>query len=192
MDSRELKNAKRDLVENVLPTLKTGDIILTSSGSLIVQFMSKFQSDPVRWGHVLVAKDKDKAWEAHWTLRNYSLSKFFKNKLYWKIARKKDLNDEQRDAMKRVAPPLMGKMYGFWRIALQLLDHIFRTNKFSKSNENVELQVCSSFAAWLFDEATGYKFNDVEWMSCDPDDIEDDFEKFPERWEILEERLENV
>lgn len=189
MDSRELKNAKRDLVKDVLPILKTGDVILCSRKSIIVKFMSKFQKDPVRWGHCLVVEDKDKAWEAHWKLRSYSLEKFFKNKMYWRIARKKDLNEEQRGVMRRVAPPLLGTGYGFWRIVLQLLDHVFRTNKFSGSNENIYLQVCSSFAAWIYEISTGYMFNGVKWMSCDPDDIEDDWEKYPERWEILTEKL---
>ena len=189
MDSRALNKAKRDLVNSVLPKLETGDVILCSRNSTIVWFMNKFQNDPVYWGHCLVVEDKDKAWEAHWTFRSYSLSKFFKNKSYWKIARKRDMNEEQRKVMQRVAPPLMGKVYGFWRIALQILDHIFRNNKFSGSNENIYLEVCSSFVAWIFEESTGYKFNGVEWMSCDPDDIDDDWGKHPDRWSILAERL---
>jgi len=189
MDSVKLRLAKRDLVRDILPTLQTGDIILTSYGSIIVKFMRLFQKDKVNWGHCLVVKDSSTAWEAHWRLREYSLSKFFSNKSHWRIARKKDITEAQRAIMMKVSPQLIGRFYGIDRIFLQFLDHIFKTNKFSSIDESVYNQVCSSFVAWIYEIACRYKFNSVPWMSCDPDDIEDDWEKYPDRWEIIEEQL---
>jgi len=182
--------SRRDLIKNVLPTLKTGDVILCANKSIIVWFMKKFQDDPVHWGHCLIVKDKDVAWEAFWTIREYSLSKFFKNKVYWRIARKKDISEDNRANMLMIVPPLLGRFYGLRRILLQALDHIFKTNRFSSSYKNVYDQVCSSFCSWIYETSCGYRFNDVPWMSCDPDDIEDDWEKNPDSWEILEERLD--
>jgi len=184
-----LKLSHRHLEKSVLPILKTGDIILSYDNGLIVWFMSHFQDDPVRWGHCLIVKNNAEAWEANWRLRTVKLDKFFKNKKYWRIARKNDLEQSQRDTMLRTAPKLLGKFYGVHRIFLQFLDHIFKTNWFSSKDENIYNQVCSSFVAWIYDITCGYKFNEVPWMSCDPDDIEDDWEKHPERWVILAEQL---
>ena len=168
--------------------LQTGDIILTSKMSIIVHFMNWFQKDPCVWGHVLVAKDNKSAWEAHWTIREVDLSKVFTTKKYWKIIRKKDLTERQKEIMRQVAPQLLGKFYSVWRIILQMLDHIFYTDKFSGSDSNQYAQVCSSFAAWIYEIACRYKFNSVGWESVDPDDIEDDQLAHPERWEVLGER----
>lgn len=168
--------------------LQTGDIILTSKKSIIARFMGIFQKDPCVWGHVLVAKDDYTAWEAHWTMREIELSKVFKRKKYWKIIRKVDLTEKQKEIMCKVSPQLLGYPYGVSRIFLQILDHIFHTNKFSGFDDNQYNQVCSSFAAWIYEIACRYKFNGVPWQSCDPDDIEDDQLANPERWEVLEER----
>jgi len=168
--------------------LQAGDIILTSKKSLIVRFMGAFQKDPCVWGHVLVAKDNNTAWEAHWTMCEVELSEVFKKKKYWKIIRKKDLTEKQKEIMRKVAPQLLGRFYSVGRIILQLLDHIFHTDKFSGFDNNQYAQVCSSFAAWIYEVACRYKFNEIPWQSCDPDDIEDDQLAHPERWEVLEER----
>jgi hypothetical protein len=168
--------------------LQTGDIILTSKKSIIARFMGVFQKDQCIWGHILVAKDNDTAWEAHWTMREVELSEVFKKKKYWKIIRKKDLTEKQKEIMLKVAQQLLGKFYSVWRIILQLLDHIFHTDKFSGSDHNQYAQVCSSFAAWIYEISCRYKFNGIGWESCDPDDIEDDQLAHPETWEILGEK----
>lgn len=168
--------------------LQTGDIILTSKKSIIAHFMNLFQKDPCVWGHVLVVKDKKSAWEAHWTMRVVELSKVFKKYKYWKIIRKKDLTEKQKKIMRKVAPQLLGRFYSIGRIILQLLDHIFHTNKFSGFDTNQYNQVCSSFAAWIYEMACRYRFNGVTWQSCDPDDIEDDQIAHPETWVVISEK----
>jgi hypothetical protein len=167
--------------------LRTGDVILCSKKSIIASFMNWFQHDPVFWGHCAVAKNKSVAWEAGWQLREVLIDDLF-NKGCYKVIRKNDLTEEQKEIMRQEAPKLLGCPYGIFRILLQLLDHVFHTNWFTDHNEQETLQVCSSYAAWIYDKACGYKFNGVEWESCDPDDIDDDSLLFPERWIVLDER----
>jgi hypothetical protein len=168
--------------------LQTGDIILTSKKSIIVHFMNWFQKDPCVWGHVLVAEDNKTAWEAHWVLREADIEEVLKKHKYYKIIRKKDLTKDQKEIMCKVAPHLLGRFYSVGRIILQMLDHIFHTDKFSGFDDNQYAQVCSSFAAWIYKMSCGYEFNGVPWQSCDPDDIEDDQLAHPETWEVLGER----
>lgn len=187
----DLKLAVKDLQNKVLPTLKTGDIILTSNKGPIVFVMQMFsKKDKVNWGHVLVVNDTNSAYEAtRFTIKEHILKKFFEDKKYWLIIRKKDVTDSQRPIIKSKATELLGKFYGVWRLILMLFDNIFKTHRFSCGNTNENIQVCSSYAAWIYQYSIGYKFNNVEWMSCDPDDIEDDFELNPDRWEIIAKRM---
>lgn len=168
--------------------IQTGDIILTSKRSVIARFMDLFQEDACVWGHILIVKDNDIAWEAHWTLREVKLSKTFKKYKHWKIIRKTDLTEGQKEIMRKVAPQLLGKFYSPGRIFLQLLDHVFSTDKFSGYNNNQYKQVCSSYAAWIYEMSCRYRFNGVHWSSADPDDIEDDQINHPESWLILKEK----
>jgi len=171
--------------------LETGDIILTSRNSIIVMFMRLFQKDPVFWGHVLVAKDSTTLWEAHWRLREISALKVFEKHKYYKIIRKKDITEEQKNTMCKLAPTLLGHYYGVFRIGLQMLDHIFHTDWFTDHNTNEAIQVCSSFAAWIYyHSCDGYKFNNKDWESCDPDDIEDEYLINHTEWtDIIEKSL---
>lgn len=168
--------------------IQTGDIILTSKKSVIARFMGIFQKDPCVWGHVLVAKDNETAWEAHWTLRETNIQKILKKYKYYKIIRKKDLTEEQKEEMCEIAPQLLGRFYSVGRIILQMLDHIFHTDKFSGFDNNQYNQVCSSYTAWIYEVACRYKFNGVHWSSADPDDIEDDQLGHPEIWLVTSEK----
>jgi len=165
--------------------LKTGDIIFTSKESIIVRFMRLFQKDPVFWGHVLIAKDNETAWEAGPVLRETDIKWKLLKESSWKIIRKKDLTEHQKEIMKKVAPKLLGQPYSISRIILQLLDHVFDTNGFTMIFGNKYSQVCSSYVAWIYWVACKHKFNGVEWQSCDPDDIEDDQINNPNLWEII-------
>jgi hypothetical protein len=168
--------------------IKTGDIIFVSKNSIIVKFMNLFQKDTCIWGHVLVAKDSKDAWEAHWLLRETNIEKVLKKYKYYKIIRKKDITEKQKEIMRKVAPQVLGYPYSVGRIFLQMLDHIFRTNWFTKLDDREYVQVCSSYSAWIYEMACRYKFNGVSWQSADPDDIEDDQLNNPDMWEVLGER----
>lgn len=186
--SRQL--AVKELQELVLPTLLTGDIILTSNKGPIVFVMNLLQEDAVNWGHVLVVKNPNSAYEAtRFTIKEHELHDFFENKKYWIILRKKNLIDNQRSLIEKTAAKLLGKFYGVSRLLMMLFDNIFKTHKFSQFISSENIQVCSTYIAWVFYKVIGYKFNNVEWPSCDPDDIEDDAEKYPNEWEIIAKRL---
>jgi len=150
--------------------------------------MRLFQKDPVVWGHVLIVKDENIAWEANYVLKETLLEEVFRKNRYYKIIRKVDITDDQRDIMRKTAPKLLGHPYGLGRIVLQFFDHVFHTNWFTKKADWKFLQVCSSYVAWIYWVSCRYKFNGVEWASCDPDDIEDEQLTHPEIWEVLEER----
>jgi len=139
--------------------LQCGDIILVSKNSIIAKFINIFQNDPCIWGHVMLVKDENTAWEAYWTLRETDIHKRLMKTKHYKIIRNKNL--------------------------IQMFDHFFGTNWFTSKANSKYLQVCSSYVAWVYWCACKYKFNNVPWMSCDPDDIEDDQLKHPERWEVL-------
>jgi hypothetical protein len=186
--NRELKATKRDLLTNVLPTLQTGDIILTSYRSFISRVMQIFsRNDKVNWGHCLIVKDNTTAWEAHFTIQESNIEEVLRRKKYWKIAHKKDITEEQRKEIFEVIKPLIGRDYGYFRLFLFLLDGIFNTNLFTTADYHEHTQVCSSLIAWVYNKCCGYKFNKQDWSSCDPDDYEDDWEKNPNTWEIISE-----
>jgi hypothetical protein len=168
--------------------LQTGDVILTSKDSIVVWFMNLFQKDPCFWGHVLVAKDSEDAWEANWTLRESNIERVLKKHKYYKIMRKKDLTEGQREDMRETAPELLGHPYGVGRIFLQSLDHIFHTNWFTRLDDREYVQVCSSYGAWIYKMTCDYEFNGEPWQSCDPDDIEDDQLNRPENWQVIGEK----
>ena len=165
--------------------LKTGDVIFASKGSIIVEFMRLFQTDPVFWGHVLIVKDNETAWEASVKLRETNIQKVLDHEPSWKIIRKKDITEDQKEIMRKTAPKLLGRSYGYFRIVLQIFDHVFNTNFFTSQADNKYLQVCSSYVAWIYWVACKYKFNGVPWASCDPDDIEDEQLSNPDMWEVV-------
>lgn len=170
--------------------LQTGDIFLTSKNSIVVEFMKKFQTDPVNWGHAMVAKNVNTFWEASWTVKEISLEDVLKKKRYYnyKLIRKKDITERQKELMCQIAPKLLGRFYSIGRIILQILDKIFDTHRFTDKDQNIYRQVCSSLVAWVYEMACRYKFSGVSWASCDPDDIENDQLAHPEIWEVIVER----
>lgn len=174
-----------------MDNFKNGDIILTSRDSLIVRFMRWFQSDPVIYGHALVIDvDNNCALEAGWTIRATPLEKVFKVKNHksYKIIRYTELTESQAQVMLKVMYGLTGKLYSLKRIFLQVLDHLFFTNWFTKLDKSKTSQVCSSYVAWGYYIACKIQFNGVDWASCDPDDIDDETLKNPYLWEIIEVR----
>lgn len=168
---------------------RNGDIILTSRNSLIVRLMRWFQSDPVIYGHALVVDmDNNCALEAGWTIRATPLEEVFKVKRHkhYEIFRYTELTDVQTQVLLKAMYSLIGKLYSFKRIFLQLLDHIFYTNWFTKLDKSKSSQVCSSIVSWAFWTACKIKFNGVNWASCDPDDLHDHFLNNPTDWKVID------
>ncbi len=173
-----------------MENLKTGDIILTSRDSLIVKLQRFFQKDPVRYGHAaIIDMETNSVLEASFKLKASPLEEFFANKKHkkYKILRYNNITDTQTKVLVKSMWSLIGNIYNFKRIFLQALDHIFNTNWFTKLDKNKNNQVCSSYVAWGYYVACKIKFNDVGWASCDPDDIEDNSLKYPDKWTVIEE-----
>ena len=70
MNKKQLRNARRALIRDIVPMLKTGDVIVCSNDNAVVKFMRFFQKDTITWGHALVVADKGEAWEEHDILEN--------------------------------------------------------------------------------------------------------------------------
>lgn len=163
--------------------------MLTSKNSLIVKFMRLFQKDPVSFGHALVyIEDTNSFLEAGWSIRETPYNKVMNNvrHKYYVIYRYNNLTDKQAETMIKVMRGLKGELYSFKRILLQLLDHVFYTNFFTKLSRDKKDQVCSSYVAWGYYVATRIKFNGVHWASCDPDDIDDNCFGNPEWTKVRE------
>jgi hypothetical protein len=165
--------------------LETGDIIFTAKGSLVVKFMRLFQKDPVFWGHVLIVKDSETAWEASTRLKETNIEWKLAREPSWKIIRNRHLGESHKEIMREVAPKLLGRPYGAFRIVLQILDHVFKTDWFTRRVNYKHLQVCSSYVAWIYWLSCKHRFNKVEWQSCEPDDIEDDQLSNPHIWKVI-------
>jgi len=152
--------------------------------------MNFFQHDPCVWGHALVIdKENNSALEAYLSLREVSLEETFANKRHrcYKIVRYNNLTEDQAKVMIKSMRSLLGKLYNIKRIVLQLFDHIFDTNWFTRLATDRKDQVCLSYVAWGYYVACKIKFNGVEWESCDPDDIEDHVLADPETWSVIKE-----
>lgn len=166
---------------------KSGDIILTSRDSWVVKFMRFFQSDPVKYGHAMVVDMVHNCvLEAGVTIRCTPLEKAFVGRhKHYKVLRYKNITDNQVKVMLKAMRSLIGRLYSVKRIFLQLLDHVFYTNWFTKLDKSKSSQICSSYVSWGFGIACKIKFNGVNWTSADPDDISDEVEKRPNLWETV-------
>ena len=166
--------------------LKSGDIILTSTDSIVARFMRMFQSDPVEYGHALMVRNSNDAYEASLYVRIIPLEKIFKKRKHYIILRYKGIEQRHISIMNKALDKLVGNLYSFKRFILQFFDHVFNTNYFTKLDKDTKSQICSSLVAWAYYVATRIKFNYVSWRSTDPDDIFDHCLNNSDEWEVIE------
>ena len=173
--------------------IQRADIILIHSnkgifGPLIHFIMKTFQKDPVKFQHVLLAKDETIAIESKWKISYSSIEEVLAKVDSYKVIRCKCFTEDDKDRIFALAQKLEGLEYSILRISLQLLDHLFYTNFFSNLYTDNKSHVCSSFIAWVFYVVKRMKFNCISWRSCDPDDIDDESIANPENWIIVAEK----
>lgn len=169
--------------------IKSGDIILVGKKrSIIRKIMNLFQKDPVKYNHVMLAKNNIEAYEAGYKIRKININKKLNKSDNYIIIRYKKLTKIQLKIIKIVMETLIGLPYGCSRLFLQLLDHITGTNKFTKILKSKWNQVCSSLIAYAYYVACNVEFNNVKWNSCDPDDIDDHIQKNPNDWIIVKKK----
>ena len=172
---------------------QTGDIILTRSGSLygetILYFMRVFQDDPIHYSHCLIVIDENYALDTDINkLHIVKINDVLSNSRKYKVIRYNDITEEQIKKVYRLAKSLDGLPYSKKRIILQLLDHIFGTDKFTGLLKSKKDQVCSSLVAWIYHTVIKINFNGVEWYSAEPDDIDDETYLNIKKWTTIREK----
>jgi len=157
--------------------IQKGDIILSRTnsyfGRTVFAVMNFFQRDPVYFNHSLIAINSETGIESDLKIQKINISRELEKYKNYKIIRYKKLSKKQAQSICHKVECLQGLPYSFLRAFFQLFDHIFYTNYFTRNYNNRQCHVCSSLIAWVYYVVCGINFNNVEWKSCDPDDIED-------------------
>lgn len=168
--------------------LNNGDIILTNKKSILSHLMGMFQDDVVNWGHTGIVDADNKAiiHATAWGIDSMPIDDFVAKYKHYIIIRRVDINYIDTFKIVGLARKTIGLHYSWFRIFLQTLDHIGNTNFFTGLYASNRYQVCSSLVAWCYYVLFKIKFNEVEWQSCDPDDIEDDFESNRDKWVLVD------
>ena len=170
--------------------LKPADIILTTDkkslfSQAILSVLRFFQDDPVVYQHTMLVVDNNWCIEANWEVETSLVNERFADFKKYKIIRHRDLTDAQREEIVERAKSLLGLRYSVLRIVLQLFDHLFSSNYFTRRIKDPDQQICSSLVAWSYSKVIGVKFNDVHWSSCEPDDIDDESLKDDTEFETI-------
>lgn len=138
-----------------------------------------FQRDKVNFSHVILSCGGCRAIELGGfpgCVReidiNSSLSKYDS----YLVIRRSGISYDEKIRIVKKASKCLGKSYNHIRIIAQLLDQIFRTNRFTKITGHSRKHICSSFVAWAYYVVCRVIFNGIKWYSVEPDDIEDEVE----------------
>jgi hypothetical protein len=169
------------------PNLLPGDVVLVHKPSpisrLILGVMAAFQDDPVRFSHCLLVVQDDVCVEAGTTVRLCSLGETLGKSLRWKAMRATLGSAQDRANLARYALTHEGETYGYWRLFMQFLDHVFRTRRFTEADK-LDHPICSSLIAEAYWLQFNERVNGKEWEDVDPDDFDDDVM----RWTLIAEK----
>jgi len=172
---------------------KTGDIILVEAGllsRLVIWFqnlLSRDKNDKITKGHSLLVRNETEAYEFDLDIYIVNIEEYLKTCSSYKIFRYKYLTYDKKESLIKIMDRMIGLKYGWKRFLSQILDQIFFTNRFTKNCKDKLIQVCSSVDAWIFYILLRYRFNNVDWYSCEPDDIDDHCSN-SEDWILVEEK----
>jgi len=175
----------------VVPPLRAADIILTrGKDNWFIKLFLKFiqyggGGDPARFTHVSCMVASDMLIEAQMRVvkRDINQVKKYMNKKAYKIVRKKSLSHEDFTGIAKRLNNELGKKYSIMTIFWQFWDNLFRTNWFTGTLNRSNGIVCSSLIAKAWQDEIGLKFNDCDWFSVEPDDIDDESQK--EGWIVI-------
>ena len=173
--------------------LQCGDIILMYNRGPISKtirwFLNFFQKDEARFSHVAIAVSDIEIADAKWNgIILHTPHAALNEAKHYKIVRYKWLTDAAEARLKELLLSKIGTRYNFWRLILQLFDNVFSTNWFTKHMGITKKEnICSTYVTWAYHKATGVRFNDTDWISVEPDDIDDEVEKNPMKWIVVKE-----
>jgi uncharacterized protein YycO len=171
--------------------LQRGDVILVYNRGFLSKairwVLNFFQKDGANYSHVAIAVSEKEVTEALWNgIRKRTFEESIARAKGIKIIRRKGLDDFRRELLELRALSKIGTNYNYYRLLLQLLDNVFATNWFTRHLRlTKDLNICSTYVAWVYDKGLGIRFNDVHWLSVEPDDIDDEFFKNPKDWEQI-------
>lgn len=170
---------------------RSGDIFLTSSTSLVSRLIKivlwKFK-DPAPYSHIAGYVGNNKVIEALFSGVTLSLvDKLLRDKDDFMVVRMKGVSDDDRKRMADLARYREGVKYGFVKVGvLQLFDQITHTNFFTKNFSVTNRPYCSELWAGIYEDVLDYRINDVDPVSCEPDDWQDEVLKNPDKWERID------
>ena len=170
--------------------LAPADIIITTDrkswfSKTILAVLNFFQKDLVRYQHAILVINDEECIEALWKIKRNNIRDRLKDFKRYKIIRCKYIKEPTRRNIVKTACKLEGLHYGAGRIFLQLLDQVFHTNFFTGLLKAKKHQICSTVVSWAYYTRAGIKFNNVDWKSCEPDDIDDESSENPEIWATI-------
>jgi hypothetical protein len=149
------------------------DIILVGKGKPFTTIMGFFQDVLVEWGHAAIVGPNNTVYSLETKMQFMDLDVYLLKKKQYEIHRFNFMTPEKREHMIKVMRRFNDLSYGWTRLLLFLLNHVFGRKVFTSLNKNKLVQVCSSFVAWLYYVEFKIKFNGQEWHIVDPDGIDD-------------------
>ena len=172
--------------------LEPADIIITKDrkswfSSAILKVLRWSQDDKVRYQHAMLVVDDKTCIEALWKIEYNNPRERFEDFERYKIIRCSLLKEDRKQAVVNRAKTKKNFKYSWKRLIAQLLDQLFKTDRFTGGIKSEDEQICSSLVAWAYQKETGLNFNKVNWKSCEPDDIDDASIKNPAVWKTIYE-----
>jgi len=171
--------------------LQTGDVIHVQNRGLLsklVRFFSRAWKEEPSWAShtaiVLRVGEEIEIIEAMWTTVIRSITTYKGKRAKLLACRKPGgIDQEQKKKMIEKAEYYKGKTYGYYKIALHVLDRLLNNRYvFRRLIKDNEYPICSWLVAYVYDRVLGYHFG-TEPNAAQPDDLLDhclDYE-----WEFI-------
>jgi hypothetical protein len=166
--------------------IQCGDIVLASfKSSPILRAMKLLQPDDVTYSHILLAKEQNIVYEARTDIKEIDFSYIMNKYENIKVVSYKLITDKDKEIIKRLLKDLIGRPYSYLRLFYQLLDHLTGSTYFTSRLKDPGNQICSSLVSWIYYVLFEIKFNNKNWYSTDPDDIDDEVNKDDKLWHVV-------
>ncbi len=161
--------------------LQTGDVIHVQNAgllSMLVRFFSRAWKEEPSWAShtamVLRVGEEIEIIEAMWRTIIRPITEYKGKKSKLLVCRKPgSIDQEQKRRMIEKAEYYKGKTYGFWKIALHMLDRLLNNRYvFRRLIKDNEYPICSWLVAYVYDRVLKYQFG-APPNAAQPDDLLD-------------------